>query len=86
MKPVGGLVAARIIGTQKVWFRKSIVGDRIDKWEGVTDLKPMIQYRIQETAVQVIHGDGEVAIKNGILIEGEQLCTIYDLDEELACS
>ncbi len=42
----------------------------------------MIQYRIQETAVQVIRDDGKVAIKNGVLIEGEQLCTIYNLDEE----
>lgn len=42
----------------------------------------MIQYRIQETAVQVIHDDREVTVKNGVLIEGDQLCTIYDLDGE----
>jgi len=42
----------------------------------------MIQYKIRETAVQVIHDDGEIVIMNGILIEGEQLCTIYDLDDK----
>ncbi len=45
-------------------------------------MKPTIQYRIKETLVQVIHDEGEVVVKNGVLIEGEQLCVIYDLDEE----
>ncbi len=45
-------------------------------------MKPTIQYRIKETPVQVIHDYGEVVVKNGVLIEGEQLCAIYDLDEE----
>lgn len=45
-------------------------------------MKSNIQYRIQETPVQVIHDDGEVVVRNGVLIEGEQLCAIYDLDEE----
>ncbi|WP_318616241.1 hypothetical protein [Sporosarcina sp. YIM B06819] len=45
-------------------------------------MKLMIQYRIQETQVQVIQDDGEIVIMNGILIEGDQLCTIYDLDDK----
>ncbi|WP_399630147.1 hypothetical protein [Sporosarcina sp. SG10008] len=45
-------------------------------------MKPIIQYRIKETPVQVIHDNGEVVVKNGVLMEGEQLCAIYDLDEE----
>lgn len=45
-------------------------------------MKPMIQYKIRETAVQVIHDNGEIVIMNGILIEGDQLCTIYDLDDK----
>lgn len=45
-------------------------------------MKPMIQYEIQETAVQVIHDNGEIVIMNGILIEGDQLCAIYDLDDK----
>lgn len=52
-------------------------------------MKPMIQYKIRETAVQVIHDDGEIVIMNGILIEGDQLCAIYDLDDKsfsLACA
>ena len=45
-------------------------------------MKPTIQYKIKKHLVQVIHDDGEVVVKNGVLIEGEQLCAIYDLDEE----
>ena len=45
-------------------------------------MKATIKYKIKETLVQVIHDHGEVVVENGVLIEGEQLCTIYDLDEE----
>ena len=45
-------------------------------------MKATIKYKIKETLVQLIHDNGEVVVKNGVLIEGEQLCTIYDLDEE----
>ncbi len=45
-------------------------------------MKPTIRYRIKETPVQVIHDYGELVVKNGVLIEGEQFCAIYDLDEE----
>ena len=44
-------------------------------------MKPMIKYQIQETPIQVVHDNGEVVIKNGILLEGDQLCAIYDTDE-----
>ena len=44
-------------------------------------MKPTFKYRIKETPVQVIHDDEGVVVKNGVLIEGEQLCAIYDLDE-----
>lgn len=42
----------------------------------------MIQYKIKETAVRVVHDNGEIVIANGILIEGDQLCAVYDLDDQ----
>lgn len=45
-------------------------------------MKPTIKYDIKETLVQVVHDDGEVVVKYGVLIEGEQLCVIYDCDGE----
>lgn len=45
-------------------------------------LKQTILYRIIEIPVQVRHDQGEVVVKNGVLIEGEQLCVIYDCDGE----
>ena len=45
-------------------------------------MKPTIKYEIEETLVQVVHDDGEVFVKHGVLIEGEQLSVIYDCDGE----
>ncbi len=44
-------------------------------------MKQTTKYTIKETPVQVIRDQGEVVVKSGVLIEGEQLCVIYDLDE-----
>ena len=45
-------------------------------------MKPTIKYKLKETPVQVIHDNGEIIVRNGVLVGGERLCAIYDLDEE----
>jgi len=53
-----------------------------NEFRGGAILKPKIKYDIEETLVQGIHDDGEVVVKYGVLIEGEQLSLIYDCDGE----
>ncbi|NYF25679.1 hypothetical protein [Sporosarcina sp. JAI121] len=45
-------------------------------------MKPTIKYDIEETLIQLIHDDGEVVVKRAVWVEGEDLCAIFDLDEE----
>ena len=32
--------------------------------------------------IQVVDGSGVIVVQNGILVESDEICAIYDLDEE----
>ena len=32
--------------------------------------------------IQVLDGNGTIVVQNGILVESDEICAIYDVDEE----
>jgi len=41
----------------------------------------MMQLNLKETPIQLVHDNGEVVLGNALLVEGDGLCAIYDVEE-----